>query len=196
MKRICIFGASSVWGVGDTEEGGWVDRLKKYFAGKDKTRVYNLGVPGDNSEKLLKRFVCECEARNPDVIIIGIGTNDSQYIGTKDNSRVSLEKFTENVTQLYTQALQFTDQIFFIGLTPVDETKTMPWKAKEQKYYDNDNIKKYNGTIENFCKQHNVPYVEVFSLIGGTDKFDGLHPNSKGHEKIYRKVLGILVKGN
>ena len=59
-KIINIFGDSIAWGAYD-EMGGWANRLKQYFS-EDKENyieVYNLGVSGDNSEKLLKRFFVE-----------------------------------------------------------------------------------------------------------------------------------------
>jgi lysophospholipase L1-like esterase len=45
----------------------------------------------------MKRFEVECIAREPDVILFAIGTNDSQYIQKKENPRVSLEKYQENL---------------------------------------------------------------------------------------------------
>jgi len=75
---ICIFGASTTWGAWDKEKGGWVNRLRLFFdKNYDNVDVYNLGVSGDTSNGLLKRFKIECEAREPTIILISMGENDS-----------------------------------------------------------------------------------------------------------------------
>ncbi|MFH1461253.1 MAG: GDSL-type esterase/lipase family protein, partial [Patescibacteria group bacterium] len=93
---ICIFGASTAWGAWDSEQGGWTSRLKTYFHSQDYREyvlLYNLGVSGDNTNDLLERFKPEAEAREPNLIIFAIGINDSQYVNSKDNPRVDIDKF-------------------------------------------------------------------------------------------------------
>jgi len=95
-KKICVFGDSITWGAGDREKGGWAARLKNYFGriSDFNVKITNLGISGDNTDDLLKRFKTEAVAREPNIIIFAIGTNDSQYIDSKDNPRVNLENFT------------------------------------------------------------------------------------------------------
>ena len=50
-----------------------------------------MGVSGDTSDDLIKRFPIECQSRRPDIIIIAIGINDSRYIEHEDNPDVSSE---------------------------------------------------------------------------------------------------------
>jgi len=127
LKRICVFGDSITWGGGDVKNGGWVQQLRHYFESNDyDLAIYNQGVSGDNSSNLLTRFEVECKARGPQIIIFAIGINDSQYIKTKDNPRVSIEKFQDNLKELIKQAKNFTSNIIFIGLTKVEEEKVMP----------------------------------------------------------------------
>lgn len=78
-KRVCIFGDSITQGYNDFDNGGWADQLKIYFNKENPDHsFFNLGISGDNTEDLLKRFKVEVEARNPEVFIIAIGINDSQ----------------------------------------------------------------------------------------------------------------------
>lgn len=183
--NICIFGASITWGVSD-EKGGWVQRLRTFVESTEKDiHVYNLGVSGDNTEDLLKRFKKECEAREPSKIIISIGTNDSQYVLTKDKPRISIEDFESNLGVLVSQAKEFTKDIVFCGLLKVDESKTMPIPWDRKKFYDNENILKYNSVIKSVAEKYNLKFINLYDVVGLNDLHDGLHPTSMGHQKIF-----------
>jgi len=94
-KTINIFGSSIAWGACDNELGGWTNRLRLELE-KEKHRyfeVYNLGISGEASDNLLKRFSIENEVREPNIMMIETGINDSQYIKSADSRRIPLEIF-------------------------------------------------------------------------------------------------------
>ncbi len=192
-KSICVFGDSIVWGASDEEMGGWVERLRTLFLRGNDIEVYNLGISGNNTEKLIKRFEDEAKYRGADILIFSIGTNDSQYIESKNNPRVSLKKFKKNIEYLIKKSRKITNKIIFIGLIKVDESKTMPvpW-SDEKKYYDNENILKYNSVISEVCLEKNVYFLDIYNFLNNDDLDDGLHPNSNGHNKIFEKVRDYL----
>ncbi|SRR6056297_1535021 len=195
MDTICVFGDSITWGSSDSEAGGWVARLRNYFEKSNfDIEIYNCGVSGNNTNDLLQRFKKEAEAREPDIVIFAIGTNDSQYINSKDNPRVDREKFKSNLAELAGQAREFTDKIIFVGLTKVDESKTAPIPWDETKFYDKDNVSKYNSEIEKFCQENNLEFIDMFDLLEEKDLADGLHPGPEGHEKMFLRVKDILQK--
>ncbi|MFA6423926.1 MAG: GDSL-type esterase/lipase family protein [Candidatus Magasanikbacteria bacterium] len=193
--RICIFGASTTWGMRDNEGGGWVGRLRKYFETNNyDTRVYNLGIPGDTTTDLLKRFEVECEARKPDVIIFGIGANDACYINTEKNMMTSLRQFNKNFSKLIKKAKKITNKIILVGLTKVEEIKSMPILLNKQKFCSNANIIKYDLAINEAGKIHSVPFISLIDLLTPKDlSDDGRHPNSKGHEKMFLKIKDYLL---
>jgi acyl-CoA thioesterase I len=195
--RISIFGDSITWGASDYKFGGWVTRLQNYFETDENNEidVYNLGISGDTTNDLLIRFKTECLARNrhSQIIMFAIGTNDSQYINSKNNPRTSIEKFENNLEKLINQAKEFSDKIIFVGLAKVDESKLMPVPWSAEKFYDNDNISKYNSVIENISKKNTLPFINLFDLLDMGDLEDGLHPNSKGHEKMFLKIKEFLL---
>ena len=194
-KKICVFGDSISQGYNDYRWGGWIDRLKIYFNLSDyDIPVFNLGVSGDNTFDLLKRFKVESEARNPELIIFAIGINDSQYINSKDNPSILLNEFNNNLLELKNLSKQFTNKIVFVGLTKVEELKVMPIPWSTTKYYDNENIRKYDLAIKNFCKENSLYFIEMFDLLDDEDLDDGLHPNLKGHEKMFLRVKNFLIK--
>ncbi len=193
---ILIFGDSITLGAFDYECGGWTIRLKKYFKNHE---IYNLGVSGDTTNDLLKRFKLEVKTRKPRsnrplVIIFAIGVNDSYYINSENNPGTTLKKFEKNLVELLNQAKNFTEKIIFVGPTKADESKTLPIPWAKNIYYTNENIIKYDSVIEKFCRENKVHFINTLDLLNkDKDLEDGLHPNSKGHQKIFKRVKEFLV---
>ena len=207
MPRILVFGASITLGAWDIK-GGWVGRLKTFLAEKSLAhpdldyRVYNLGVSGNTTEDLLARFEFEAKQRIKEkeetIIIFLIGTNDSQFVISKNNLRTLPDKFRENIQQLIYLAKKLTPKILFVGLTPVDESKTTPIPWNTDKIYKNENIQKYNEIIKSVCKKNNIYFIDTFSTWIKSDYKklleDGLHPNLEGHREIFETVKKFLIQ--
>jgi len=187
--NICIFGDSITWGAYDPQNGGWVNRLKNYFEkqGEDND-VYNLGVSGDSTTDLFERIEIETKSREANLIIFAIGVNDTQFIHSTNSNRISDGDFESNIKKLFEIAKEFTSKIIFIGLTPVDETKTKPIPWNTDKTYTNERIKKFDQIIENFCLKNNLKFIPINDLLNNDDLIDGLHPNTQGHIKIFDRV--------
>lgn len=194
-KIVCIWGDSITWGAFDKEKGGWVERLKTYiYKNSDEDiRIYNLGVSGDNTEDLLYRFECECRGRSPHVIIFSIGINDSQYIRDTSNPRVSLEDFKSNIEKLVKTAKKYSDKIAFIGIGSVDEAKTLPLNEESWKCFDNDNTNRYKLILYTTTKNLNIPYLNMDKVVDKSELEDGVHPNAKGHQKIFEKTKDFIL---
>lgn len=194
---ICIFGDSITWGAGDPEKGGWAQRLKSYFETRDSEYIfyfYSLGIPGDNTQELLTRFEEEAKAREPSLIIFSIGLNDSQYIETKDNPRVSKTDFSHNIKTLIEQSQKLHAQIVFLGLPNVDEELTTPigW-SNIKKFYENSVIHEYDEILKALTDEQKLGYIPIFDTLNKADLADGLHPNPIGHEKMFNQVLKYLL---
>lgn len=192
---ICIFGASSTWGAWDKEKGGWVNRLRLFLENNNMDAdVYNLGVSGDTTEDLLERLESEARAREAELFIFSIGDNDSAYKNKEGNYQVPPEKFRKNLLKLFKIAGKFTDKIIFLGLKPVDEFKTKPVPWHNVIYYTNKNINLYDGIIKDVCGKQKISYIDIKSVLSKNDLADGLHPNEKGHQKIFEVVKNYLLK--
>lgn len=204
LKRFYIFGDSITYGSFDVE-GGWIQRLRKYFDSKSMDfRVYNLGITiNQTTETILNRFEFEMKERtdqeDKNIIIFAIGINDSFIINNKNAVQIEKEKFKKNILKLMKLSKQFSNKIIFIGLTPVEESKTTLIASSQGKIsYRNDYIEKYNAIIREVCREKNIYFIEVFDEWKKI-KYkkllkDGLHPNSNGHKKIFELVKWFLVK--
>lgn len=207
MAQILVFGDSIVYGAGDEKEGGWANRLRKIldkgpFTSPDfYCLVYNLGVSGNTTEYLLGRFEFETiqrlKEREDTIFIFAIGINDSQFIHSQNSLRCPPPKFKNNLQKLIKLAKKFSSKIIFIGLTPVDETKTTPIPWNADKSYKNELIKKYDEMIKSVCQEDKIYFIEIFDELvksGYKDLLaDGLHLNSKGHQKIFEMVRDFLA---
>lgn len=186
---ICIFGDSIAWGAWDCENGGWADLLKKYLMA-ESVITYNLGISDDTTEKLLQRFDAEVEARNPDIIIFAIGINDSMDVFGK--KPISLVKFADNLSSLTDKASQITNKIVFVGLTNVDEAKTIPY-ADTDASFDNQSIGEYDEAIRSFCEENDLIFIDALGLlINDDDLCDGLHPSLTGHQKMFETIKDAI----
>lgn len=206
MPQILVFGDSETYGAWDTE-GGWVGRLRKFLdekiiASRQKfyCLIYNLGIDGDTTENLLKRFDFEARQRLQEketIIIFAIGGNDSVLIHEEDSSMIPPEKFKENLQKLIEFARKFSSKIIFVGLVPIDESKTAPVSWDKEMNYRNAHICLYDEIIKSVCLENNVYFVEMFEKFKEGDykhlSEDGLHPNSEGHRIIYETVRGFLI---
>jgi|TARA_Y100000034_G_scaffold63813_1_gene77118 lysophospholipase L1-like esterase len=204
MKGILCFGDSLTFGVGETPTKGWVGRLKEYYEPKGEHNcVFNLGIRGDSTNELVKRIDTELKARikyiypqDNYLVIISIGINDSRRIGNSKQIQTNLKLFKKNIIKLSKISKKYTEKIIFIGITPVDEKKTLPY---EDTYFSNKNIKEYNKIIENICKKNNILFINLFKILKKKYKKllkDGIHLNSTGYNQCFKEIKSNLIKYN
>jgi len=202
MKRnICIlvFGTSITWGAWD-KQGGWVARLRNLFYerykedSEDYCIIYNVGISGNTTDHILERFEFEAKQRIREkteecIIIFDFGGNDAAFIHSKNDLWVTEEKFRENIRELINLARKYSQKVFLIGNHPVDEKITNPVPWNKDVSYMNRDAEKYDKIMKSICEEENVSFIDVFNDLNIESDFeDGLHLNSDGHEKIFKKV--------
>lgn len=194
-KRICVFGSSIARGSWDKEKLGWVNRLRLDIEDNiiREYSVYNLGVSGDTSSKVLMRIDFECSVRNPKIIIVSIGKNDLATSKKGGENWTNPQNYLNNLEQIVKAAQKYTDKIIFIGMAKVDESKTMPVSFGDKPHYSNDNVIKYNKKLKDFCETKKLLFIPLFDLLNDDEYVDGLHPNADGHEKIFQHVKKYLI---
>ena len=196
--NIVIFGDSITYGAGDNEKGGWVNRLRlslENISSEDEYNVFNMGIDGNVTQEVKERFASDLKPRIikdfKTVIVFAIGINDAQTFADKD--RVSIKEFTDNIAWLIQEARKYTDDVMFIGLSRVDETKVKPLRFDTSKSYDNAKISAYDKKLKNLCLNNGVFYLSMFDLLDDADLLDGIHPNSQGHKKYALRVEEAII---
>lgn len=194
---IAFFGASSVYGTGDREAGGYVGRFRRWYDDhRPAGTVYQLGIPGENSDGLVKRLPDEFKRRNPELTFLQMGVNDSFRLGSIDaQSAVPLDRFESNVKSLI-QTVIPASRLVFILQYPVDEDGNPHRSSKDEQggYYLLSVIGEYIDLIQNIADKNNVPYINIWDHWIVDQRYkeflepDGLHMNPAGHEYMAQRV--------
>lgn len=200
--KVVALGDSLIYGYGDYDGGGWVERLRRQWMSPQGGGhvLYNLGVRGDRvsqvSQRLEQEFSCRGELRNrlPDLILLSVGVNDSSRIGKPEGKPyTNLEDFRLQIAHLLNVA-QNLCPVLFIGMTPVDPDK-MPFM--NCLYYNHFDQYRYKEATLLACQQRNIPYLDIFDLwlSRGEDWIktqlgeDGLHPNVNGYQTLLADIM-------
>jgi lysophospholipase L1-like esterase len=200
MTQFLVFGDSIAYGAWD-ESGGWVQRLRTFIERKYPREhvIYNMGISGDTSEFLLERLESETKRRSDfgdSILIFSIGANDSAIM--VDKLWVDEKIFANNIKKIIEVSRKLSKSTFFVEAVPMDESKTHPVPWDKRVTYTNENIKKYNDILRSVCKQEGVNLIPLFDEFSKANYkkllADGAHPNSEGHEKIFKIVRDYLIK--
>jgi len=209
MTKILVFGDSISYGAWD-KEGGWVQRLRKFLDEKHLLEpefyymTYNLGVSGDTTKELLERFEFETKPRLNEIediiLMFSIGINDSLFVNKDNKFLISQEIFQQNIEKLITLAKKYSKKIIFLGLNPVDQSKVDPLPWRTEVSYKEENVEKYNEILKSVCNENEIHFIEILEKLKSTNYkellYDGVHPNSEGHKKIFEIVKDYLIKNN
>lgn len=105
MINCLFFGDSITYGEYDGVLGGWTDVLKRYFHSRfineniEELNVFNLGIGGETTNGLVKRFSTEAAARtSPDqnLIFFAYGAND---VALKEGYRMVDPENSESISR-------------------------------------------------------------------------------------------------
>ncbi|MBF2018137.1 MAG: G-D-S-L family lipolytic protein [Rivularia sp. T60_A2020_040] len=200
--KIVALGDSLVYGFGDPDGGGWVERLRRTWMLPESAGhvLYNLGVRGDRIGQVAKRLEVEFrhrgELRNrvPDIIILSVGVNDSARVSRPDGKNYTdFASFEEQLASLLQQAQKLCP-VLFVGMVPVDELK-MPFL--NCLYYNRDDQYRYKEATKLACRKQIIPYLDIFDKwMENSETWrvnrlssDGLHPNTLGYQTLLEDVI-------
>lgn len=201
-KYSLIVGDSISHGYNDEVYGGWVNRLKIRFIQQQSENkevlnmVNNYSHSGHTSTQTKDRLKEVLPWNNPNKIeriIIATGINDTATTSDVSNEE-KFELFKKNIEQLVASAKEVHSNVLVMGLTPVREADTQPMFWAEDQYYYNENVHMFDEWLKHYCqKESNTTYIPLFDLLTGDDiAWDGLHPNAKGHKKIFDEVYNVI----
>lgn len=200
--KIIALGDSLVYGFGDPEAGGWVERLRRGWMLPDSVGhvLYNLGVRGDRIQQVAQRLEVEFrhrgELRNqvPDLIILSVGVNDSPRLGRPlGRNYTDFAVFEAQIAALLDRAKQLCP-VLFVGMVPVNEAK-MPFL--DCLYYNHVDQYRYKEATKLACIKREIPYLDIFqqwmdrgeTWILKRLSNDGLHPNTLGYQALLEDVI-------
>lgn len=174
---------------------GWTGRVcaQAAAAGHNVT-LYNLGVRGDTSDDIRRRWRAEAQPRMlpgmNNAIVYAFGLNDTMILES-GQSRVPIERTLENTRAIMTEAKDYLPCLF-VGPAPVDETRPVPgvplllvW------HFFNKNIGEVNAAFASIAREVGVAYIDVFTPLRNDSEWqaimqkgDGVHPPAAGYERL------------
>ncbi|WP_444934464.1 GDSL-type esterase/lipase family protein [Microbulbifer sp. JTAC008] len=198
-KKIVFIGSSSIYGKGDTELGGFVQRFRFRFETLDPHNiVYALGIFGENANSLAIRLSRELPPRRPHLIGIYPGFNDICRIGgPKAENSVALDSFRQTVRQLLQTSKTIAPSFLMTGI-PFDEQRTTPFRNSDSYFYQAD-ANLYNQAMKESATAEMIPILEFDNLWRDQEFItllseDGLHANPKGHQLLYEQTWDFISK--
>lgn len=199
--NILCFGDSITYGEYDGVFGGWVDLLKREFlsqfhSGKNEVLVFNLGIGGETSKGILKRFSIESEARKSDeknIVFLAFGAND---LAIKEGDfLVNPGQFHQNMKTLLQLAKAFSETVFLLSILPISD-QIDGVKVASEKIRTNENVKKYNQILQHIASELNVEFIDLYPLfLPQKEKWlsaDGVHPNDQGYQFLAKTIKPII----
>ena len=206
--KIVAFG-NSITAQRSTVDQVFAQRLPSLLSEKGiKVEVINSGIPGSHTGSVedhdlfkirhgMDRFETDVLAHNPDLVIIGFGTNDAHIDGPAPEgpSRIPLVDYKSNL-ELMINKLQ-SKEIKVILLAP----NGLKGKYPE---YQNDRLKQYVAEVKDLSKKYQTGLVDNFELfssykVNGVSSpddllLDGVHPNDKGHSLMADKISQEIIR--
>jgi lysophospholipase L1-like esterase len=196
--RIVAIGDSLIYGFGDPEGGGWVERLRRHWMMPHTAGhiLYNLGVRGDGVKQVAQRLEQEFRLRGelrhrvPDALILAVGMNDSARAGKPTGRNLTpFEEFESLLHDLLAQAQKLCP-VMFVGMPPVNE-QCMPFA--DILYYTHADQQRYKQATQEACRVYGIPYLDIYDqwMARGEDWWrsrlcsDGIHPNVAGYEALF-----------
>jgi Lysophospholipase L1 and related esterases len=122
-------------------------------------------------------------------VVFSIGMNDSGI--SEGENKVPEAEYRRNIQQIVDRTKELADQVIAIGLNPIDESELA--NRDEGNDYLNSEVKKYEQILSEVCLNNGVTFIPTFDRLADEEDwnqnlFDGIHPNSEGHRKIYEIV--------
>lgn len=188
-----VIGDSITYGIGDYENGGWSAMFKRFIVNKDDSKICNnfvqvAGFPGATSKDILNKIdsILDCfkydEFNN--VVILSIGINDTQCFN--GNFKVSIDNYKNNIESIIKRIVARGFELAIFGLIRIELDVKLEFKPN--KFYDNNNIAEYDNLLKKLCNENKIKYIPMQDVLQKNDFIDGLHPNTKGHKKIFEQV--------
>jgi len=181
--------------------------FKNFIVNKDDSKVCNnyvhiAGFPGATSTDVLNKieyiFNSFKHEEFKNIIILSIGVNDTQEFN--GNNKNSIEKYKSNIEKIAKYVMEQNAELIVLGLTRIESDEKFLWKPN--KYYDNEIISEYDrdlqailefdSELKRLCKEKKIKYIPMQDVLKKDDFIDGLHPNKKGHKKIFERIINNI----
>lgn len=186
-SKYCHVGQTVLAGDSITEIYNHTEFFASY---REKTglEVYNRGISGDTSDRLLERWADNVLSLKPKNIVLLIGTNDSAKGATANFVADNVKKIIYMTKKDCPDARLILEAVY-----PINK-KIKFWLGRSNK-----KIKEINSVLEALAKKEGITFIDLTSDLSDSGgclnpdfTYDGLHLNANGFEKVTDRLLEIL----
>ncbi len=182
--KYCKAGQTVLIGDSITELYNHTELFEKYRK-KSGLEVYNRGISGDTSDRLLERLWDNALNIRPKNMVLLIGTND---LGVGTDIYFPLDNIGKIIDE--TKAVCPDINFILLGVYPVGD------KCGNRK---NSDILRLNAKLCRLAKMKNVKFLDLTKKLSDKDgklnnelTYDGLHLNVYGFEIVTENLLPLL----
>lgn len=185
QMRICFIGDSFVSGAYDDDCMGWVGRIcANARRRKHDVSPYNLGVRGETSIQIARRWRAEAEIRQSPQqegrLVFEFGVNDARDLNGK--RQLAAAQSLAAAREILSAAIAWKPTLM-IGPPPGGDLAR------------NDRVKELSQSLAELCVEVGVPYFDSFTPLANSSTFipstrdvDGTHPNAAGYAEWARAI--------
>jgi len=186
-RNYCKKGQTVLAGDSITELFNHTELFAEYTA-ETGMSVYNRGISGDTSDRLLERFEKNVLNIAPKNIVLLIGTNDLG-VGAE------IEFAAENIKKIIQLAKEKLNEVNIIleAVYPVNNG-IINWGKRS-----NRDIAVLNSNLRQLAAELDVKYLDLTEQLSDEKgrlkaeyTYDGLHPNVLGFEIAAREIIPLL----
>ena len=164
------------------------------FFFKSNPSFINKGISGQTTPQMLMRFDDDVIKENANTVIILAGINDI----AQNTGPIQIKDIADNIFRMAEMAQKNNINVFICSVLPANR---ILWNKSIKPTYK---VIKLNMLLKEFCKNKNIEYVDYYSEMvdwsGGlktplyTSKWDLVHPNQKGYEKMEEILMKKIKK--
>jgi fucose 4-O-acetylase-like acetyltransferase/poly-gamma-glutamate capsule biosynthesis protein CapA/YwtB (metallophosphatase superfamily)/lysophospholipase L1-like esterase len=189
-KTICFVGDSIT--AGSRNGGyGWYEPLMAVFEGKT---VYRAAWDSATTKTLLENSD-KISAKNADIYVIAIGTNDVRY-RDKKTCAMDSETYVKNINTLIEKITTLNKNAKFVLISPWLALNNDPYSKLEIEKRDA-MLKEYGERLEIYSEKNGYLFIDANEAIynemqnSSTEKYmvDHIHPNANEGIKLYSKKV-------
>ncbi len=186
-QNYCEKGATVLAGDSITEGYTHTELFAEYTA-ETGIPVYNRGISGDTSDRLLERLEKTILNIKPKNLVLLIGTND---LGVGADA----DFVSHNVERIIEQSRKRCKNINII----LESVYPVNTKINKQGRRNNKDIALLNEKLKAVAEKHKTEFADLTDMLSDDNgmfkaeyTYDGLHANAKAYEIITRAVLPLL----
>jgi lysophospholipase L1-like esterase len=195
--RIFCLGDSITLGCNDSLGLGWPGRLGRDLRHNGRSlAMYNLGINGDTSLDIARRWRNEVDARSRDaagLILFAFGFNDASRPANGE-LQVELEASIGAARQLLQEA-KAVSEVLWIGPTPLDESVNPLQTEFDTWTMYNAEIACYDSAYTQLAEEIGIDYLRLFPAFVNSPRYlaalnagDKVHPGDDGYAMIAEAI--------